>query len=82
VAIGVGVGIGLSVALLVFAGGMWFIRRQKEEGEEEEEAIVSPPNYTMSERPPLKEPSPQYHPEQYRQELPESCSDGNVKNRM
>lgn len=80
-AIGVGVGIGLSVALLVFAGGMWFIRQQKEEGEGEE-AIVSPPNYTMSERPPLKEPSPQYHPEQYRQELPESCSDGNVKNRM
>jgi len=81
VAIGVGVGIGLSVALLVFAGGMWFIRWQKEGGEEEE-AIVSPPNYTMSERPPLKEPSSQYHPEQNRQELPASFSDGNVKNRM
>jgi hypothetical protein len=60
---------------------MWFLRRQKGE-EEEEEAIVSPPNYTMSERPPLKELFPQHHPEQNRQELPASYSDGNVKNRM
>jgi hypothetical protein len=38
---------------------MWFMQWQKEE---EEDAVVSPPNYTMSERPPLKESSPQPSP--------------------